>query len=99
MHFLSLLRRLPRPALAAAIVAAAAAVLLSGCESTFNMGKKIDYKSAGSAPALEVPPDLTTPTYDDRYQSTTASGAVAARAPAASAGWSSRRARRPPGRR
>ena len=80
MHFLSLLRRLPRPALAAAIVAAVAAVLLSGCETTFNMGKKIDYKSAGSAPALEVPPDLTTPTYDDRYQSTTASGAVAARA-------------------
>jgi outer membrane protein assembly factor BamC len=29
-----------------------------------------------------VPPDLTTPNYDDRYQSTTASGAVAARAAA-----------------
>jgi outer membrane protein assembly factor BamC len=81
MHLFSLLRRLPRPALATAIAAAVAAVLLSGCESmTFNMGKKIDYKSAGSAPSLEVPPDLTTPNYDDRYQSTTASGAVAARA-------------------
>jgi outer membrane protein assembly factor BamC len=81
MHLFSLLRRLPRPALAAAVAAAVAAVLLSGCESTtFNLGKKIDYKSAGSAPALEVPPDLTTPNYDDRYQSTTASGAVAARA-------------------
>jgi outer membrane protein assembly factor BamC len=81
MHLFSLLRRLPRPVLATAVAAAFAAVLLSGCETmSFDMGKKIDYKSAGSAPALEVPPDLTTPTYDDRYQSTTASGAVAARA-------------------
>jgi outer membrane protein assembly factor BamC len=80
MHRFSPLRRLPRPALAA-IAAAFVAVLLSGCESmTFNLSKKIDYKSAGSVPALEVPPDLTTPNYDDRYQSTTASGAVAARA-------------------
>jgi outer membrane protein assembly factor BamC len=81
MHLFSLPRRLPRPVLATAVAAAFAAVLLSGCETmSFDMGKKIDYKSAGSAPALEVPPDLTTPTYDDRYQSTTASGAVAARA-------------------
>jgi outer membrane protein assembly factor BamC len=81
MHRFSLLRRLPRPALAAAVAATVVAVLLSGCESmSFNLGKKIDYKSAGSAPALEVPPDLTTPNYDDRYQATTASGAVAARA-------------------
>jgi outer membrane protein assembly factor BamC len=80
MHRFSPLR-LPRPALAAVLAAAVAAVLLSGCESmSFNLGKKIDYKSAGSAPALEVPPDLTTPNYDDRYQSATASGAVAARA-------------------
>ena len=79
MHRFSPLR-LPRPALAA-VAAAVVAVLLSGCETmTFNLGKKIDYKSAGSAPALEVPPDLTTPNYDDRYQSATASGAVAARA-------------------
>ena len=79
MHRFSPLR-LPRPALAA-VAAALMAVLLSGCESmTFNLSKKIDYKSAGSAPALEVPPDLTTPNYDDRYQSATASGAVAARA-------------------
>ncbi|MEO8566666.1 MAG: hypothetical protein ABI541_09815, partial [Betaproteobacteria bacterium] len=78
MHRFSPLR-LPRPAIAAAVAAAVVAVLLSGCESmTFNLGKKIDYKSAGSAPALEVPPDLTTPNYDDRYQSATASGAVAA---------------------
>ena len=29
--------------------------------------KKIDYKSAGKLPSLEVPPDLTQPTRDDRY--------------------------------
>lgn len=80
MHRFSLTRRLPRPALAAAIAAVLVAALLSGCESmTFSLGKKIEYKSAGSAPPLEVPPDLTTPNYDDRYQVTTASGAVAAR--------------------
>jgi outer membrane protein assembly factor BamC len=77
MHRFSLTRRLPPFALAAAVLLAA---LLSGCESmTFSLGKKIEYKSAGSAPALEIPPDLTTPNYDDRYQATTASGAVAAR--------------------
>lgn len=29
--------------------------------------KKIDYKSAGKLPTLEVPPDLTAPTGDNRY--------------------------------
>src|SRR5689334_14420400 len=78
MHRLPLIRRLPAFALAAAMLVA---TLLAGCESmTFSMGKKIDYKSAGSAPSLEIPPDLTTPNYDDRYQSSTALGAVAARA-------------------
>src|SRR5207248_2610877 len=53
---------------------------LTGCETiTGSMGKKIDYKSVSSAPALEIPPDLTTPAYDDRYNVSTASG-VAARA-------------------
>jgi outer membrane protein assembly factor BamC len=47
---------------------------------TFSVGKKIDYKSATSSPALEVPPDLTTPAYDDRYNAATASGAAAAKA-------------------
>jgi outer membrane protein assembly factor BamC len=72
-----LLRRVSR----AAIIAAVGAAFLAGCETmTMSLGKKIDYKSAGSVPALEVPPDLTTPTYDDRYQVTTASGVAAARA-------------------
>jgi outer membrane protein assembly factor BamC len=65
---------------AVALAAAGLVLLLPGCETmTMSLGKKIDYKSTSTAPALEVPPDLTTPTYDDRY-ATTASGAAAARA-------------------
>jgi outer membrane protein assembly factor BamC len=70
-----------RRACVAALTTATIASLLAGCESmTMSLGKKIDYKSSGSAPALEIPPDMTTPAYDDRYQVTTASGAAAARA-------------------
>ncbi len=41
----------------------------AGCQTAGDMleGKKIDYKSAGKAPTLEVPPDLTAPTRDNRY--------------------------------
>ena len=48
---------------------AAAAALLGACSTAQNLleGKKIDYKSAGTLPSLEVPPDLTTPTRDNRY--------------------------------
>jgi len=66
-----------------AVIAGAAALsaLLGGCETmTVSLGKKIDYKSTASAPALEIPPDLTTPAYDDRYLASTASAAAAARA-------------------
>jgi outer membrane protein assembly factor BamC len=57
------------------------ALLLGGCESmSMSLGKKIDYKSSSSVSSLEVPPDLSTPTYDDRYQVATASGQAAARA-------------------
>ena len=42
------------------------AMLISGCGS-LGESKKIDYKSAGKLPPLEIPPDLTTPTRDDRY--------------------------------
>src|SRR6185312_11864113 len=38
-----------------------------------SLGKRIDYKSASSSPSLELPPDLTTPKYDDRYAVTSAS--------------------------
>jgi len=47
----------------------AAGALLGAC-STFDFdipSKKVDYKSAGKLPSLEVPPDLTRPTADDRY--------------------------------
>jgi len=41
------------------------AVALSGCGIVES--KKIDYKSAGKLPTLEVPPDLVAPTADNRY--------------------------------
>ena len=53
------------------------ALALAGCESMQPLGKRIDYKSAASAPSLELPPDLTAPQYDDRYAVTTASGLAA----------------------
>jgi outer membrane protein assembly factor BamC len=58
--------------LAALIVVAAAALALAGCET--SPGKRIDYKSVSSAPPLEIPPDLTTPRFDDRFAVNTASG-------------------------
>jgi outer membrane protein assembly factor BamC len=38
---------------------------VSGC--SMPESKKIDYKSAEKLPTLEIPPDLTTPTGDNRY--------------------------------
>ncbi len=63
------------------VVAAVAILLaLAGCESLSSLSpsKRIDYKSVSTGPALELPPDLTTPRYDDRYQVTTATGLAAA---------------------
>jgi outer membrane protein assembly factor BamC len=63
---------------AATALLAGAALLLTGCETvSLSAGKKIDYKSISSGPALEIPPDLTSPQFDDRYTVTTASGAAA----------------------
>lgn len=42
------------------------AILVAGCSGSLEP-KKIDYKSAGKLPPLEVPPDLTQPTGDDRF--------------------------------
>ena len=42
------------------------AVALAGC-SMLPDSRKIEYKSAGKAPTLEVPPDLSQVTRDDRY--------------------------------
>ena len=46
-----------------------AALLLAGCSTVSDLfeTRKVDYKSAGKLPPLEVPPDLTRPTQDDRY--------------------------------
>jgi len=65
---------------AAACAVAAVALALAGCESLYSVSpsKRIDYKSVSSGPALELPPDLTTPRYDDRYQVSTATGLAAA---------------------
>jgi outer membrane protein assembly factor BamC len=43
-----------------------AALAVSGCDIMET--KKVDYKSAGKAPTLEVPPDLTAPTGESRYR-------------------------------
>jgi len=62
----------------AGVTGLVAAALLSGCESIgTSFGKRIEYKTVTSAPALEIPPDLTTPQYDDRYSVATASGLAA----------------------
>jgi outer membrane protein assembly factor BamC len=53
-----------RSALALFMAAALAACTMS---SDLLEGKKVDYKSAGQLPTLEIPPDLTTPARDNRY--------------------------------
>jgi outer membrane protein assembly factor BamC len=75
-----------------AIVVALGALLVAGC-STSGSNDKIAYKSAGSLPPLEVPPDLTTPKADNRYampeggeSATTLSGYRAGRAAQAGIG-------------
>ncbi len=81
-----------RPRFSAA-AALAAAALLAACSTanTLLEGKPVDYKSAGTLPSLEVPPDLTTPTNDGRYAlpaggETTLSNYESARAQQAGAG-------------
>ena len=57
---------------------ASLALMLGGCSSSnMSLSKRIDYKSSSSTPSLELPPDLTTPRYDDRYQVNSASGLAA----------------------
>ncbi|WP_435626873.1 outer membrane protein assembly factor BamC [Candidatus Ferrigenium straubiae] len=46
-----------------------ALVSLAGCKSLGLGGKRVDYGTeAGQVPALEVPPDLTTPPSDERFK-------------------------------
>ncbi len=50
------------------VAAMAVLAAMGGCGSTSLLeGKKIDYKSAGKLPPLEIPPDLTSPTADNRF--------------------------------
>ena len=51
------------------VLSIALAAALGGCSSVGNIleGPKVDYKSAGQLPTLEIPPDLTTPARDNRY--------------------------------
>ena len=53
-------------AISPALVGLCVVTALAGC-SMLPESKKIEYKSAGKAPSLEVPPDLTQITRDDRY--------------------------------
>jgi outer membrane protein assembly factor BamC len=48
--------------------ALAAISLLAGCGGNLIESQRIDYKSAGKLPPLEIPPDLTAPSRDERYQ-------------------------------
>lgn len=49
-------------------MALALSMLLAGCGGSVLESQKIEYKSAGKLPPLEIPPDLTKPTRDDRYE-------------------------------
>ena len=73
------------------LLAIAALALLGACGSMgdFLEGSKVDYKSAGELPPLDIPPDLTAPARDNRYavpeggrSATTLSGYQAERAQA-----------------
>jgi len=60
-----------------AAAAAALALLAAGCSSTDGLldgSSRIEYKTATKLPPLDVPPDLTAPARDDRYQVPGAAG-------------------------
>ena len=52
-----------------AVVASLSLPIIVACSthSSFLESKKIDYKSAGQIQPLEIPPDLTAPSADDRF--------------------------------
>ncbi len=60
--------------------AAALALLAAGCSTTDGLldgGSQIEYKSAGKLPPLDVPPDLTAPAREGRYQAPEAARSAA----------------------
>jgi outer membrane protein assembly factor BamC len=50
-----------------AAVAAVLGLTLAGCGTLFDSAK-VDYKSEKKLPPLDIPPDLTTPAREERYQ-------------------------------
>jgi len=42
-------------------------LVLAACSGSMLESKKIEYKSVGKLPPLEIPPDLTAPSRDERY--------------------------------
>ena len=48
--------------------AGALALTLAGCGTTLFQPSKVEYKTERKLPPLDVPPDLTVPAQDDRYQ-------------------------------
>src|SRR4029078_965601 len=61
------MRRGGRPLRAALALVLATAPAACSTAAPLLEGEKVDYKSAGQLPPLEIPPDLTTPTRDNRY--------------------------------
>jgi len=59
--------------LTCAVLSVCAGVALGACTMELPT-KKIDYKSASQMPSLEVPPDLTRPSADDRFAVPSAGG-------------------------
>ncbi len=56
------------------------ALLASGCSTVSDVleSRKVDYKSAGKLPPLEIPPDLVRPATDDRFVVPDAAGSGSA---------------------
>ena len=59
---------MPPREMARRVLCLLACAALGACSGINFGGKKIDYKSAGQTPPLEVPPDLTRPGTDDRFK-------------------------------
>ena len=55
--------------IARGLLTIALAASLGACSTATSLleADKVDYKSAGQLPSLEIPPDLTTPARDNRY--------------------------------
>lgn len=61
------MKNLPNAARRAAIVLLVASTGACGINEKIDEASRIDYRSAGKRPSLEVPPDLTAPRADNRY--------------------------------